>query len=259
MTDIDDIADRYLKIVDKIMGFIPYDMKPWKEFFFNPASVVRKDMKEFWPRMADMYVFEAISAVIAIAIIIPSALINMLFLPAPENERLAAFMPFFAAFGAAAGIVLGVGLTILFAMLGPFITAAYAGLEYLVARLLKGAGNYKEHFNASVLPTLGVFVILLPITLAIVPVSWFESIPAISCCMALVQIPLGIISALLGLYGLYLKYKAFVVVHKTGQWSTIAIIFVPMLLLVGLFILAAVLLYASLFALLFNAAALGGI
>ena len=63
-------------------------------------------------------------------------------------------------------------------VLGPILDFLYSLLEYAVAKALGGAGSIRANFNASALPGLGAFVVLLPLTVAEIPFMWLRSVPS---------------------------------------------------------------------------------
>jgi len=226
MSDFDKYLNKYTEYVDKIAEFIPYEgTKVWREFFFNPTKTVTGNIGGVGNRIKDLYVMQVIGIVIGLLALIPYILIY-------------GFSLLGNPIAGGVGIGLILGLVALFFLLGPFISLLYSMIEYVVAKLLGGKADTAAHVNASILPTLATFVIVLPLSILMIPVRWLSIIPLVSCCVAIVTIPVSLVTMFVNLYGLYLKYLALKEVHKLTTWRTIAVIFVPILVLIGLFIAA---------------------
>jgi len=222
MSDFDKYVNKYTEYVDKVADFIPYKgTKVWREFFFNPTKTVSGNIGGIGNRIKDLYVMQGIGFVIGLLAVIPYVFIYGFSLLANP-----------VAGGLGIGMILG--LIALIFILGPFISLLYSMIEYVVAKLLGGRADTAAHVNASILPTLATFVIVLPLSIAMIPVRWLSIIPLISCCVGIITLPVSLITMFVNLYGIYLKYLAFKEVHKLTPWRTIAVIFVPVLVLIGL-------------------------
>lgn len=233
MADTDEYIAKYLGYVDMIIAKIPYKRVPvWKEFFLNPVATVRKDKVGIGQRMKDLVVSGAIGAVIGIVAALPALIIATIASGGAGLIMIAA-LPIL--------MVLGILLTPLFAFL-------YSLLQLAVAKLLGGVGDMKANFNASVLPSLGTTAILLPVSLIAIPVAWLSAIPLVSICVMVVQVPLTIVSGLVGLYGWYLGYLAMKEVHALSTLRAAAVVLVPMVLIIGLVFVAVFAIYAFLIA-----------
>ncbi len=229
MGEIEVWIAKYMEVVDKIISYIPYKRAGvWKEFFLNPAGTVRKNIDGIMPRMIDLYVIGGIGLIISIfSSLIPYAI--SLLITAPL-----AVIP---AIGISAAIIL-----FSFAIT-PLLTLLYALFEFVVAKILGGKADFTVHFNASVLPNLSTFIILLPVSIIEIPFSWLYYIPVVLCFAP--SFPFAIVGAIVGLYALYLKFVAFKEVHEFGTLQSIATIFVPIIVLVIIAILLVVLFWAT--------------
>jgi hypothetical protein len=241
MGTFDEWMSKYMVYVDRAVGMIPYRrIGVWKEFFFNPSATVSKNIDSIGERLKDLYVANGIEVILGLIAAIPALLITLL-----------------GSGGGALGAVgLGAGIGILLAiivvgyLIGPLLYLIYALLEYVIAKLLGTTADFRSHFNASVLPALATFVVLLPITIVSIPFQWLESIPLIGFCGSLIMLVIGVAEFVVELYGLYLKYLAFREVHKLSTIRTLAVVFLPVILLIAIVIVAFIALYAAIAAML---------
>jgi hypothetical protein len=229
--ELDDWKDKYLVYVDRVTALIPYRrMGVWKEFFFKPAETVSKNIDSITQRLIDLYFVMAVSLILGIASALPSIALMLVFNPL--------------------GSILGGGIILLIVAAGlllmPVLGLLYSALEFVVAKILGGKASFTAHFNASILPGLATFVIMLPLTIAIIPVRWLSAIPLVSCCTLVLLLPVYLFMMVIYLYGLYLKYVAFKEVHKFDSLRAIATIFIPMMLLVALLVVLWLLFYLAL-------------
>lgn len=232
MGDFDNILNTYLGYVDTIKSLIPYKrLGVWKDFFLNPTKVISSSKDSIGAIMVDLYVVRAISFIISLlAVVIPIA-VSQLVVGAGAGALLAAGMLF--------AILLGV-LIIL-----PILTFLYAGLEFVIAKLLGGQASFTKHFFASIMPSLAVFVMVLPLDIILIPLEWLTHIPVAGIMCSCLTMPVSIIAGLVGLYGLYLKFLSFKQVHKVSDLRSIGIIVLPVLLLLAVAVLVIVLFYAA--------------
>ena len=250
MGEADEIVDKYVEIVDKIIGFIPYKrMKTWKEFFFSPAKVVKSNIDSYTDRIKDIYVFTIIDFIIGLIAAIPAFIavgIGALGVP-------------LLGLGVGAGIALGLAIAVVIIIITPLFYLLYAGLEYIVAKILGGKADFRTHFNASILPSLAVYVIGLPLSILAIPVQWISYVPVLNLCTCIIGAVITIASILLGLYGLYLRYLAFKEVHSLSMWRSIGVVFIPIVLLLIVIAIIAFLFYAAMLAALLGGAAVGSL
>ncbi len=232
MGDFDNILNTYLGYVDSVKSLIPYKrLGAWKDFFLNPTKVTSSSKDNVGTIIVDLYVVRVISFIISfLAVILPIAVSQLIM-------------------GAGAGALLTVGilLAVLFGVLIilPILQLLYAGLEFVIAKLLGGQAPFSRHFFASVMPALAVFTLTLPLVLIEIPFQWFTYIPIAGAVCSCLTIPISIISGLFGLYGLYLKFLSFKQVHKVSDLRSIGIIVIPPLLLLAVALLVFVLFYAA--------------
>ena len=222
-----------MKWVDKGISLIPYkEAAVWKEFFFNPTETIKKNDKSILGRLGSLYLVEIIAIVIEAIAMLPALLIAM-----PAN-----------ALGSGIIIMIAGAMVLAALVLGPILDFLYSLLEYAVAKALGGTGSIRANFNASALPGLGAFVVLLPLTVAEIPFMWLRSVPIVGIVFGCLTFPFSIAAALVGLYSLYPKYLAFKEVHTVSDLRAAAIVFVPVIILVIAAILLMVMFYATVLA-----------
>jgi hypothetical protein len=238
MTTVDELAGKYTGVVDRVIAVIPYKrIAVWKEFFFNPSATVAKNIDSIVDRVKDLYVLYVITGLLMLIGALPSMAIS-----AVSSLGVAAL-----SYGIIAALVVALYIIL------PVIELAYALLEFLVAKALGSTAEFKAHFNASILPALSVFTVLLPLTILEIPFRWLQAIPGVSICAGIIMIVFNIPAALAGLYSLYLKYLAFKEVHKLSTLRTLAIEFAPIIIIFVLMIVLVIVFYAAFAALLVGA------
>ncbi|MBI5046486.1 hypothetical protein HZC07_02020 [Candidatus Micrarchaeota archaeon] len=143
-------------------------------------------------------------------------------------------------------ILMAVGAVVLF-VLSPIITLAYAGIEYIVAKLLGGNADFTTHFNSSELCNLSYSLITLPYRLALIPLMLLFIIPLVNCIVYIIFLPISMIAFVVQIYGLYYnKYRVFKSIHNLTELRAAAVVVLPVLLVIMLVIAIYVLAYASL-------------
>jgi hypothetical protein len=233
MSDVDDWIAKYLEFVDRGVAMIPYARaKIWREFFLNPVSVIQKDKVGLGQRFKDLYVMTAVDYLIIALMYVP-----MILIMAITSAGIGLL---------SVGILLAV-LVVLF-LLSPIFVFLYSLLELLVAKALGGVGDMAANFNASTLPTLSLFVVQLPLIILMIPLVWLGMVPIIGLCASCIQIPLSIVSVVLGLYSYYLKYLGFKEVHKLSPIRAAGVVILPIILMIVVVVLLVVLMYAAMFA-----------
>lgn len=211
--------NKYLGIVDRFARLIPYKKtSSWKAFFLNPESELSKPAGSVKSRLIDLYVASFVNSI-------------LLFLPMSVSSVIYSFL--LGQF-AIIYILFSVVLMIAYAIFSPLFMLIYSGFEYVIAKLLGGAANFKLHFNASVLPFLGAFIISLPIGVADALAKAISTIPFVGCLLTPITLPLRLIFAAIFLYSLYLRYVAFKKVHKFSAIRSAATIFIPIITLIAI-------------------------
>jgi len=229
MGDFGEWKAKYLGYVDKALGCIPYGRAMiWKGFFLDPIPTLNKDDVGILQRMKDMAVVSAIGSLVEAVIYMPPLIIWALI----------------SMGGAMALIPLFLAMIVANLVLAPVMGFIYSLLELLVAKALGGTGSMRTNFNASALPGLGLWAILLPLTIAFIPIGWLSMIPFVSICTLVVTLPVSMLIFGLGLYSLYLKYLAMKEVHSLTSGRAAMVVLLPIMILMGLLVLIFIAVYA---------------
>jgi hypothetical protein len=233
MGDFDEWVAKYMGYVDRAISMVPYKrLAIFKEFFFNPVETIRKDDVGIGQRLKDMYVLNSVSLALSILAMLPLMLVSALFNPA-------AGMIYLMIFAAEYAFLLA---------LGPIIGFLYSLLELLVAKLLGGTGDMRSNFNASALPVLAIIVVMLPVSVATIPLSWISAIPFVSLCTLCITLPLSVVAGVAWLYSYYLRYLAFKEVHKLSSLRAAGVVILPVVAIIALVGLVVLLAYAAIIA-----------
>ena len=228
MGDFEKWKAKYLGYVDKIIKYIPYKrVGEWKEFFLDPIAVVSKGPSTVMERFKDLMFIQILGIFIALLGQVVPMLVLSIF--NPLNILVLALM---------------FGIYIVCIILTPIIYTAYYWFEHRIARLLGGTADFKTHFNATVLPMLALTVILLPFSIATIPLTWLAYIPFVSCCIMPILLPLSLFSMGLWLYSIYQKFLVLRHVHNLSDLRTVGVILLPLLIIMALVALVVLLFFA---------------
>lgn len=223
-TSIENLIAKYFGVVDWVISKIPYDRLPkWKRFFLAPEEVVSEGPETIVSNIKNIYVHFLLRILSAMPLLIVSGIVFLLVASAR------------AVAGAFTAMGFGVALLILIPaviILYPLFFLISAGIEYATAKILRSTADFKTHFNASILPALSLSVVLFPANFVHSVFSVLGMIPIAGFVCNIISYPLLILVALVDLYSIYLKYRAFKVVHKLDTLKTaIVTLIVPILAL----------------------------
>lgn len=132
----------------------------------------------------------------------------------------------------AGGAILNVGLVLIAIAVGTIIAAtllavivwlAYAFVEFVLAKILGGSGSYRAHAYLTALQGAGFGAATLPL-------FFLYFIP----CVGTILYP---ISILIGIYSVYVRYLIVKQVHSLSRNRAMLVILIPILVIVGAFIL----------------------
>ena len=254
MSEFDDLLNKYFGYVDQVISYIPYErVKTWKEFFLNPSKTATTKKESIGTRLLDLYVKNLLSLVLGILVMVP-AIAGAAFAGGVTSLMLPTFGLPIALFIA---LVIGVIYLIL-----PILGLIYSLMEYIVAKILGGKADFTTHFNASSLAGLSLFVILLPLTIALIPLGWLESIPYLGFCVMIAVLPLvwavRILTTVVSIYGYFLRYQAFKTIHGFSTARAVLTVVIPMLIVFGIIILLVILFYVAMIALIFGIMTMAG-
>lgn len=242
-TDINNLFAKYFGAVDWVISKIPYDKLPkWKRFFLMPEEVVSEGPETIVSNIKNIYVSILLGILSTMPQLIASIIFFLLFAliePPPVGLY----------------VVLILIVLILF-ILDPLLFLIWAGIEYITAKLFKSSADFKTHFNASILPTLSNTIVLFPLNFVTSVFIALSMIPVAGLACSIFTYPLLAISLLVWLYIIiYLRYRAFKVVHRLDTLKTaIVTLIVPILAII--FVMSIVILvflfYGLIFATIFD-------
>ncbi len=233
MGDFDGWKARYLGYVDRVLAHVPYKRAViWKEFFLNPLPTLKKDDVGIGQRMKDLFVTAAVGSVFQMVMYLP-----MLAIMAILSLGTALIMALFY-----------LGIIAVNLIAAPVMGFLYSLLELLVAKALGGRGDMRANFNASALPGLGVWAIMLPALIAFVPILWLSMIPFVSLCTMVITLPASLLMFGIAIYALYLKYLAMKEVHGLTSERAALVVILPFVILAVLMVLAIIAVYIAVFA-----------
>ncbi|NYZ74311.1 hypothetical protein H0O00_04150 [Candidatus Micrarchaeota archaeon] len=239
MGDFDDWKEKYLGYVDSVINFLPYKrMAQWKDFGLDPLSKVSKP-DSVMQRVKDIYVMEIYSILFGVLAGLPLLVIYGI-----AFAFLSVFMFGIPLIFLAALLV----AWLLLLILSPVFTILYCLVEYAVAKMVGGTGDYNTHFNASVASGLAAFTFELPLMVAYIPIGWALVVPCVNYLVMIVAFPLNMLRMAINLYGIYLKFTSFRKLHELSDGRAAAVVIVPIVLLVIAVIAVVVILYVTMFA-----------
>ncbi|MGC8923851.1 MAG: hypothetical protein ACP5KJ_01500 [Candidatus Micrarchaeia archaeon] len=203
--NIDELITIYLSYVDKIISYIPYKrVKVWKEFFLKPEEKLESSITSTSSIIVDLYVMSLLS--MFIGLLNPLVIILIAINPLVFVIVLALFL------------------------LLPILYILHSLLEFIVARIVGGKAGFRVHLNASVLPLLGMWAVLLLLSIIQIPIGILSYIPVISCIVTPFIYLISGITMILYIYTLYIKFIAFKKAHGISGIKSAAVVIVPLLI-----------------------------
>ena len=132
--------------------------------------------------------------------------------------------------GAVLALVLGSALLAALSVASNFI---WAGIEFALARMLGGKGEYAQHAYLGALAMSAYYVVSMPMML-------LSMIPCLGYAFSMISIAIAA-------YLLYVRYKAIRLVHGIGQMEAVFVTVAPSAVLVLLFVALYVLVFLGFF------------
>jgi len=217
---------------------IPYGrLQVWKNLLFEPLPTIKSEVKNasFMGGAKDVAV-ASLAYMIIIALYMAEymgfffgiALLPVLFVGGTKGIG-ACIVP------AIIGLLVVIALIIASSLFAVFGWLFSSGLEFLLARLLGGNGEFKVHAYLEALSNAAMMATL-------VPVMALYIIPCFLLCIGIIAQPFMIA---LSLYSLYIRYLIVKQVHNLPRNKAIAAVVIP----VVVFFVLAVIFYFGLFAL----------
>jgi len=239
MGDFDNWKDKYLGYVDKVISYIPYRrVAEWKAFGLDPLPKVSKP-EGILQRIKDLYAMLAIRLVFTFVSMLPVLVIGGALVLLYSIILFGIPLIFVAA---------ALGIMVLSWILSPVFTLLYCLVEYAIAKLLGGKGDYNTHFNAAVASSLAAFSFELPLLAVYIPVAWLTFVPCLGYLMMFISFPISLLMMAIGLYGIYLRFICIRQLHDLTSGKSAAVVILPIVLIFILMLVLILLFYASIFA-----------
>lgn len=222
---IEEYKNKYIEITEKIIDLVNQkDLKKYLDIARDPInkiSFLDTIQKTIILLFMFALIFELIPAMISFSI---SSVISIIVT--------GAIIPGLITLGTACLLILlaGVGNIIGFLI--------YAGLEYLIAKILNGAGNLKEHVSISMGSLLTMYVLAVPLMIITAILTILRGIPffeIVACLLFLPIFVLGVLELIVGLYGLYIKLVMVKELHNFDTGKGLITILAPLFILLILF------------------------
>jgi hypothetical protein len=216
---VDDYIEDLDEFVSKNIKKIPYGrLQVWKDLVFEPNETIKSEMKN-----ASLMGGAKDVAVSSLVYIIAMALYFAEFM---GFFFLLAFIPIVLGtsgglWGCIYPIIIAVLIAIaiiiacvLFCVIGWLF---YSGVEFLLARLFGGKGDYTTHAYLEALSTASMAVALTPFMLLYL-------IPCLFLCVGVIAQPFMM---LIGIYNIYLRHLIVRQVHGLDRNKSIAVVLIP--------------------------------
>lgn len=217
---------------DGVVNSLNYDrLRIWKEIFFHPTKKFgEQNPKAQLGRGAkDVFISSIPGLVVGLLVIMIYAVILSLYgaMFTIAKPELAAFIPL--------GII-GLVLLIILYILSPVISwLVMSAVQYVVAKILGGKANFREHAYMTGLATASTNAFCIPfMILSFVP------------CVGYVAQP---VMLLIGFYGIYLQFSGARTVHKLSDIRSAVVALTPIIVLIGVIVLLYVFMIMGMFTL----------
>ena len=234
---LDDYVNDLDKFVSRSIKKIPYERLPlWKDMLFRPDQTIKGEMKN--ASLATGAKDIAVASLANLAVIAlfmaeyAGIFVGMMLIPLLATSGSAGL--------GACMLPLGIAVLVILATVVAFVIASiiswlfYAGVEFVIARLLGGKGEYNVHAYLESILNAALMAAMLPVmALYIIPCFLF--------CNAIVQPFIMVLS----FYTIYVRYRIVKQVHGLERNKAIAVVLIPVILVMAL----VVVFYLGLFAL----------
>lgn len=226
---LDDYAEDLDKFISKHIKKIPYDRLPlWKEMLFRPRQTIKNEMGN-----ASLAIGAKDIALASLAYLVIIALIMA--------EYMGIFIGLMLIPILASGVSSGLGgcivslvivVLIAIAVIIAFIIFSiigwlfYAGIEFLLARVFGGKGEYRVHAYLESILNAATLT-------AMVPFMALYIIPCFIFCNAIIQPFMMAV----GLYTMYVRYLIVKQVHNLDRNRAVAVVFIPLVFFVVLLLI----------------------
>jgi len=223
---------------DGIVNSLNYDrLRIWKEIFFHPTKTFgeQNPNAQLGRAAKDVFISAIPGLVLGLLFILLYAALLSFYgaLFTIAKPELAALIPL--------GII-GLVLVIILYLLSPVIGwLVMSAIQYVVAKILGGKANFREHAYMTGLATASTNAFSVPfMVLMFVP------------CIGTIAQP---IMLLIGFYGIYLEFSGTRKIHGISDMRSAVVALTPMVVVVGLIVLLYALMVMGMFTFMSFAAA----
>lgn len=224
---IEEYKEKYLGLVEKILDSVNKgDLKKYLDIGREPINkigLLDPLEKIIVLLLIFILIFETIPAIIATII---SSIFIMIITGALVTPTL--LIPLLVDLTITGTVILLAGL------LNILLYIIYAGLEYIVAKILNGAGELKEHISISIGSLLTVYILSIPLMIITAIIAMLGSIPFFEIIICLLFLPifvLGLLQLFISLYGLYIKLVMVKELHNFDTGKALITMFTPLVVL----------------------------
>jgi hypothetical protein len=221
---IEEYKNKYIGFTEKIIDLANQkDLRKYLDIVRDPInkiSFLDTIQKTIVLLLMFTLIFEIIPAIISITI---SSIFNIM--------AGVLLVPALITLGTVCAIVIIAGV------LNILIYTIYAALEYIVVKILNGAGNLKEHISISLGSLLTMYILSIPLTIITAILTILEGIPffeIVTCILFLPIFILGLLQLIVGLYGVYIKIVMVKELHNFDTGKALIAILTPLFVILTL-------------------------
>jgi hypothetical protein len=222
---LEDYKEKYLKIVEDIIGFFSKnELKKYVDIARDPINKI-----SHLDTLQNIIIY-----LITLALVLG-------FLPSFIGQIISAIFQIIMTGGNLPVVLTTLGISMVALLIGILLNILflmiYAILEYLIAKILNGAGSLKEHITISLGSYLVSYIISIPILIITAIIMMLEGIPffrIVVCFLFLPMFILGLLGLIVGLYGLYIKLIMVKELHNFDNLKGLATMLIPLCIVLGI-------------------------
>lgn len=220
--DVDNYIEELSGFVDNIIKKIPYGrLSVWKDMLFEPSKTIKSEMKNVSlsrgaKDIAVSSFFYSIVLVLLLGIFM-GIFLGIMLIPVTLTGGINACI-----LSIVIAVLIVIAIIIFMVLFCIFSWLVYSGIEFLLARLLGGTGEYAANAYIEALQSAAFLVMMTPfVAVSMIP------------CLSLFTQPVMIA---LAMYNLYVRYLIIKYVHNLTRNKAIAVVLIPVLVVTALVI-----------------------
>jgi len=218
---LDDYVEDLDIFVSENIKKIPYDRLPvWKEMLFNPLQTIKNETKNASlvrgakdVAVSSLAYFIIVSLYMAVYMGLMFGLMLIPLVLTNKGGLGACLAPL------AIAVLIVIAIFIALVVLTVIGWLVHTGIEYAIARLLGGNGEYTVHAYLGALSNSAILT-------AFVPLMALYLIPCLVICVGVIVQP---VMMALGLYSIYIRYLIVKQVHNLTRNKAIAVVLIPII------------------------------